>query len=633
MGVQDVMIERKDSRRPFLNEKRRDGMMRKQAFLPLLAVITALTMVLVSCQQTTTPTEKPTTTTTPTTTPTQPVQTTTPTTTPATPTTTGPEKPKYGGVATIALTADILGFDELFVQHTFAYTLHLTNEELWQGDWARGPAGTGEANWILGGINNVDLKAGSLAERWEIPERGKIIFFIRKGVRWHNKPPTNGRELTVDDIVFSLKRLATETGSYIKLGYPSLAASSIITGDAKTNTVTIECPPAEWANSVTLWPDYAEIMPQDAIKQFGNMNDWRNSIGTGPFILTDFVSNGSATFKKNPNFWEKNPVGPGKGDQLPYLDGVKLLIITDTSTRMAAFRTGKLDGVGGEYDDVKDMLGNPNFSSIQYIADSCYEFYMRTDKPESPFSKKEVRQALMLATDFKKIVNEYYDGKAEMLVWPVVNTKEYASAYLPLDKQPANVQELYSYNPTKAKQLLTAAGYPTGFKTTVICYNTPTQVDYLSMIKSMWAQVGIELTIDAREYAVWQGRLRLRQYDELIYGFNSGIGTFFKMINFRGTSQYNGSYVNDPQVEEVYQAMQPFVGVDEEKLNKMNADLMPYVLEQAWVHPKPNPYSYVLWWPWVKNWHGELQVGYYNYPSYLKYRWQDVELKKKMTGQ
>jgi peptide/nickel transport system substrate-binding protein len=544
------------------------------------------------------------------------------------------DKPKYGGVATISLTADILGFDEAFQAHNLQYALHLTNEELVQGDWARGPAGTNEADWILGGINNMELKAGALADSWEIPEKGKIIFHIREKVYWQNKAPCNGRELTVDDIVFSLQRMCTEAGSYIKMAYPNLAKTAVITGDKATRTVTIECPVSEWANSITLFPDFCTIMPQDAIKLFGHMNDWRNSIGTGPFILTDFVSNGSATFKRNPNYWEKNPVGKGKGDQLPYLDGVKLLIITDTATRMTAMRTGKLDGVGGEWDDVKDIIqSNSKILQMQYIADSCYNISMRTDKADSPFSKKEVRQALFYATDFNEIKNQYYNGKAEILVWPVIYTKEYASAYVPLDKLPANVQDLYSYNPEKAKTLLTNAGYPTGFKTTLITYNSPAFTDFAALIQKMWSKVGIELTIDAKEYAVWMGRVRVRNFDELLYTYNSGIGTFFKMINFRGASQYNSSYVNDPEVEKAWVEMQEYVGIDEAKLNLLNANLMPYVLEQCWVLAKPNPYSYVIWWPWVKNWHGELQVGYYNYPSYLKYRWQDVDLKKQMTGQ
>ncbi len=77
------------------------------------------------------------------------------------------------------------------------------------------------------------------------------------------------------------------------------------------------------------------------------MQDWRNSVGTGPFMLTDFVSNSKATFVRNPNYWMKNPCGPGEGDQLPYVDGVKLLIIPDPATAVSAFRTGKLDLLSG----------------------------------------------------------------------------------------------------------------------------------------------------------------------------------------------------------------------------------------------------------------------------------------------
>jgi peptide/nickel transport system substrate-binding protein len=348
-------------------------------------------------------------------------------------------------------------------------------------------------------------------------------------------------------------------------------------------------------------------------------------------MLTDFVSNGSATVVRNPNYWKTNPVGPGKGDHLPYIDGAKLLIIPDLATRMTAMRTAKIDAVGGEWDDVEDIIqSNPKIQYMQYVADSCYYISMRTDKAELPFSKKEVRQALYLATDFNKIKNEYYSGKAEILVWPLINAKEYAAAYVPMDKLPANVQELYSYNPTKAKQLLTAAGYPTGFKTTITCYNTPTQTDYLAMIQSMWAQVGITLNINALDYAVWMARLQTRTYDELIYAYNSG--AWNKWINFNGASQYNSSYVNDARVKELWPEMQASIGFDESKTYKLNADLMPYVLEQCWVHAKPNPYAYVIWWPWLKNYHGELQVGYYNYPGALKYRWQDLDLKEEMTG-
>jgi ABC-type transport system substrate-binding protein len=250
---------------------------------------------------------------------------------------------------------------------------------------------------------------------------------------------------------------------------------------------------------------------------------------------------------------------------------------------------------------------------------------------ESPFSKKEVRQALTLAIDFNKIKDEYYGGKASILVWPVSYSKENSAAYVPMEKLPANVQELYSHNVTKAKELLTAAGYP-ALKLNIICYNTPTQVDYLSLIAQMWSEVGVTLTIDAKDYATWIGRVRARNYgaNELLYSYTSG--AWQRMINFNGVGQYNSSYINDTRVAEAAAKVPDYIGIEEAKLAQQNADLMPYIIEQCWVIAKPNPYAYVIWWPWRKNWNGELQVGYYNYPSYLKYTWTDQTLKKQMTG-
>jgi peptide/nickel transport system substrate-binding protein len=541
------------------------------------------------------------------------------------------EKPQYGGSVTLALGSDIQGFDEAFVGHWMATTLHLTNEELLQGDWTKGPAGTNEASFILGGINAMNLKTGALADSWQIPQRGKIIFHIREGVYWQNKAPTNGRELTVDDVVFSMKRMCTLRTAYIATAYSNLAKNVVITGDETARTVTVECSPNLWIDALTVLPDLLSIMPRDAIEKFGDLNNWRNSIGTGPFILTDYVSNGSATLGRNPDYWETNPVGPGKGDQLPYLDSAKFLVIADTSTRMAAMRTAKIDGTSGEYDDVKEFLDNPDMKSMMYLVDGCSALAMRTDKPESPFYSKEVRQALMLATDFNRIKDEYYSGKASILVWPITYSKENAAAYVPMEKLPANVQELFSYNPTKARELLTAAGYPS-LNINVICYNTPAQIDFLSFLKTMWAQVGVTLNIDVKEFAIWYGRTATRNYgaNEMLYATSSGSWQSFDNIN--GPKQFNMSYINDPLIAETATKISDYIGIDDAQVAKLNADLMPYVLEQCWVIPKPAPYSYVVWWPWRKNWNGELNVGFYNYPSYLKYTWTDQTLKKQMIN-
>ena len=543
------------------------------------------------------------------------------------------EKPQYGGTITIGTTTDPSTFDDgaTVAPHVNTYTLNITNDTLLQGDWTKGPAGTGETTFTQGSVNKMSLKTGSLADSWEIPYQGKIIFHIREGVHWQNRAPVWGRELTVDDVVATLVRDLTFKGNYINASYPNLSAKAVVTGDTVARTVTVECPVDEWINMVSLIPNYESIFPKDALEaNNNNLNDWKKSIGTGPFLFSDYVSSGSMTFTRNPNFWEKNPIGPGKGDQLPYADSVKILIVPDTATYMAAFRVGKLDGIGGTYTNVKEFLSNPDISYTEGVADGCYALFMRTDKADLPFSKLEVRQALTLATDFNSIIDEYYEGHGTLLCWPMSPIPENKDVYVPFKELPAETQALFSHNVTKAKELLAQAGYSTGLTIKVVCYNTPSMTDYLAMIQPMWAEAGITLTLEAKDYVTWYTRARNRNYEEMIDYTTSPI--WQRALSLRGPSQYNLSFIDDPVVNDYYTKAQQYFGIDDAALAAEFRKIFPYVVSQCWVVPLPNEWYYVCWWPWVKNWNGELYVGYYALYSYMKYRWQDEAMKQQMLG-
>jgi hypothetical protein len=144
----------------------------------------------------------------------------------------------------------------------------------------------------------------------------------------------------------------------------------------------------------------------------------------------------------------------------------------------------------------------------------------------------------------------------------------------------------------------------------------------------MWREVGVDLSINVMDYSIWMSRVATRNYgaNEMLLSYSAGV--WQRAYNINGSSQYNSSYVNDPIVAEVAAKMIEYIGIDEATLAQLHAGLMPYVIEQCWVIPRPTPYSYVIWWHWVKNWNGEQHVGYYNYPSYLKYIWIDTALKQ-----
>ena len=114
---------------------------------------------------------------------------------------------------------------------------------------------------------------------------------------------------------------------------------------------------------------------------------------------------------------------------------------------------------------------------------------MRTD--QAPFNDVRVRRAMMLGIDYPALLRDYRGGKGQIVTYPFADTKDYHTLYLGLNDTdtPTSIKELFSYNPDKAKQLLKDAGFPSGFKTSILLTSSGTAaIDYYSVIKDMWAR-------------------------------------------------------------------------------------------------------------------------------------------------
>ena len=94
----------------------------------------------------------------------------------------------------------------------------------------------------------------------------------------------------------------------------------------------------------------------------------------------------------------------------------------------------------------------------------------------------------------------------------------------------------------------------------------------------------------------------------------------------------NNSMVDDPRVNQAKADCSEY-WMDEDKVAQIVKETAPYQLENAWFLQLPIAYSYTFWWPWVKNYGGDSQVGYCNYDDMARFVWIDQELKNKMTGQ
>ena len=592
-----------------------------------LTILCALAAPLISCSQTETPATSSRTTS-------PPSSSVTPKTTVAPLTAPAVESPEYGGTLNLVTTSSVVQFDEAMTMNTTLGAF--THNEPAIGDWAKGPAGTAEADWTYSGNDRLRLKTGAIAESWDIPETGHIVFHVRKSVTFGLNPNleasrlVNGRELVADDFVQSLQRLCTEPRAYVRNSYPRLASGTVFTAPDKY-TVDIKMPTTEFADGMSQWFDRNHIIAPEVAKKYGNVQRWDLQVGTGPFLLTDYVEGSSATFARNPKYWMKDPVGTGKGNLLPYVDGAKLLIITDISTAQAALRTGKVDMMRMETLDDADAVrkGSSDLKSSRYLEHATQTISMHLYNPSLPTGDVRVRRALFMGTDLDGIKKDLYRGDAEVQAWPHPYLKEYASMFLPLNEAPESVRDLYTYSPDKARALLKEAGYPNGFKAKIVCRNTVADVDFLSAVKAQWAKVGVDLEIQPKELGVYTSIWQSLNYEDMLYAGGMGIGGYYRMIAFDTPSYWNPSQVNDAKVQatkvKVYEL---FNQLKTDEVDAMFKDLMKYAMDQAWYIPRPLPYSYVLWWPWLKNYHGELNLGWAGAGwEWCQFVWVDQALK------
>jgi len=375
-------------------------------------------------------------------------------------------------------------------------------------------------------------------------------------------------------------------------------------------------------------------------------------------MLTDFVPMSSVTWVKNPDYWEKNRVGPGKGYQLPYLNSVKQLLIPDMSTRMAAQRTGKVDQDTTFYStrDAKVLIDTaPNLLYATQLG-AHYNIAMRLDKPEFPWagdigayfpedpadaSAKDlaalkVRQALNYTINNQEMCDTLFGGEGEVISFKVVKAKIHEGIYTPLDEMPEARRKIFDYQPhsaavAEAKQLLTEAGYPDGFKANVVTKaGDNDRIDALAMVKNYWTKIGVDLEIKPTSGATLNTLRLKRTVDQMFYTGRSSFNAYVMYLVKTG-DYFNTSMVSDPKLDDYYLKMAGLY-LDETKRDPMLKEMNSYLLDRNYYLQTPMAYEYMFYQPWLKNYSGEYSIGSSRGTDYYRYIWIDQEMRQSMVG-
>jgi peptide/nickel transport system substrate-binding protein len=605
----------------------------KKRLYVIIGCLSIMILILASCNPTSTSTSATSTT-----------SVITTTTKPPTTTTTPSDKPQYGGTLTLLSGTNWQVFSPGAGRPGGPPMMW---EQVTNADRTRGPAGSNLVDYGNGPTSMEDV-VGCLAEKWSTPDPNTWVLDIRQGVHFAEIPNNagsalvGGREMTADDVIASLEANRDQPKSWSKNAEPALHSNMTIEKTGQWQ-VTVHLPVNP--STAYLWlmggGGSGFIWPKEWIPKYFENNNWNVQVGTGSYYITDFVDNSVLTMERNNNYWDTNPVGLGKGDQLPYIDNIKFLIVQDSSTQLSALRTGKAEMVatagtatGFDRDDAQSLLNtNSNIKTYKYLA-YPYQVGMRRDKTDLPYDDIRVRKALMMATDMKTIANDLYGGEAEILASP--SSPLFPTCYTPLDKLPADTQELYQYNPDKAKQLLADAGYADGFQASMVVSSALSSgTDMAETLKAMWAKVNVTLDIQIKETGAFSTIWTTRSYDNLMLTQNCGgdnaLFVRYSFGYFRGQNSYNISYVNDPigsdpTIETAFQEECKYINADFAKCDQLHKDANVYILSQAFLIPTPAPYQYRMWQPWLKGFNGEGASKHW-----IQYVWLDQNLKSSIS--
>ena len=544
-------------------------------------------------------------------------------------------KPQFGGEMVIRSKRDIVNFDPYFAERLTTIQ-SAWMERLHVDDWTLDP----EVYDYRMHIRPNQFVKGHLAESWEFTEPGTYLIHLRKGIHWQDIPPVNGREFTAEDVAYHYHRLfglgsglaPSPYHAKVVTAYRSLISVTAI--DRYTVAFKWKVKNPEFiietlqANALVHC-----IEAHEAVEKWGDVSDWHHAIGTGPFILQDFVSGESAMLIKNPNYWGHDERYPQ--NQLPYINRLKILIIPDDAEALAAMRASRLDIIEGVSPAQAQAMQKTNPEILQLRTVSCVETIdPRNDK--APFNDIRVRKAMQLAMDLPTIAKTYYGGNADP------NPSSLTSKYMigwgwPFQEWPQELKDEYGYNPTAARKLLADAGYPDGFKTNIVA-DKAGDLGLLQVVKSYFADVGIDMEIRPVEPATWMSFVKSgHNQDQLAQRTGGGqLGLSHEPIrHLNGLMTgypHNYMMISDPVFDSFYIRAMAATSIDNTK--KIVREANKYVAKQHLTICLCQTNTFNLYQPWLKGYTGQdsatsADTGgpqlLFFYPARF---WIDQELKK-----
>ncbi|MDP3961459.1 MAG: ABC transporter substrate-binding protein [Pseudorhodobacter sp.] len=322
-----------------------------------------------------------------------------------------------------------------------------------------------------------------LASSYEISEDGTVFtFHLRAGVKFHN-----GREMTADDVKYSLDRVTNPVTQSPGAGFfgsikgydamadgsaTSLAGVEVI--DPLTVRISLARPDATFLHVMAL--NFASVVPKEAVAAAG-ADFGKLPVGTGAFKLAEWTIGQRLVFARNTDYWRAGE---------PYLDQITFEVGQEPIVALLRLQNGEIDVPGDGIPPAKftEVMADPAQAARVVEGGQLHTGYITLNVKMPPFDNVAVRQAVNMAINKDRIV-QIINGRAVPATQPLPPSMPgYTQGYAG-----------YSFDPEGAKKMLADAGFPSGFETELYVMNTDPNPRIAQAIQQDLSNVGINAAL------------------------------------------------------------------------------------------------------------------------------------------
>ena len=309
-----------------------------------------------------------------------------------------------------------------------------------------------------------------LATDWKYEDDLHLNITLRDDVYF-----SNGVKLTADDVIYTINRLAKapmQAANFVSFDLPNCKAID----DTHVQFVLKE----PFAPMLKLFSNFTTaIVCASYVEEQGD-NYGTNPMGSGPFVVSEWVSGEGITLKLRDDYW----------GEAPAFSTVKFRFLGENSTRFMELQTGGVDIIDTPSTSDIDSVLNGSVTGVKIVMNHGYDHVCWSFNQDDPvFQNKNVREAMAHAINYEQLINLVYGSSGSV---PTSTLGEEMFGY-------KNVG-CYTYDPDLSRQLLAEAGYADGLTVSCTVPSDGMYAQLAEICQAMFAEVGITLSVSVVDH-------------------------------------------------------------------------------------------------------------------------------------